>query len=173
MYFCYEEKSMHDPNQEWWASLPIAGVGLIIIHESPDGLLVLTLQEDKAKPQLQKEAGSRSFPMETCKKGEGVHESLGRLRTEELPGMHGLEVEEDPAGVFEVVEDVWLLVWWATAKTLALPENTHDRDVSNYRWEALASLIDNYPNLRHGALGPLIARSKDERTICETYGVPS
>ena len=158
--------------EEYWSSYPIAGVGLIVVHDDPaKGPHVLTLQEERGKTELKKIKGSRSFPMETCKEGECVFESLGRLIEEELPGMRELVVEPNPAGLFEVVDGVWLLVWWATMHEPALPIIDPCMDVSDFRWEPLTALVNGYPNLRHGALEPLVARKNGQRVVRDPFAV--
>lgn len=153
---------------KWWQQT-IAGVGLIITHQSPNGTSVLTIKENEDKPKLKKKSGDRSFPMETCEIEESVQDSLTRLVTEELSGMDALHIDEEPAGLFEIMPSIWLLVWWATSEDLALPTLPLQADVSDPKWESIDSLVSQYPNLRHGALKPLQARKRNHRLVRETY----
>lgn len=149
------------------------GVGVIIT--TPNAQRVLMVTEMESKPWLGKEVGDLSFPMETCEPGELPHQARQRLLDEEVPGLElaGLSFEDNPAGIFEVVSGVFLLVYWGRVYYPVKPLPSPRGDVANPQWmtpnEACAC------KLRRGALEPLAKRIAQVRfrgiCHCESYQI--
>ena len=136
--------------------IPIAGVGLILIHNAEEAKpQVLILTELETKPWLGKHAGMQSFPMETTEGEETPDQTIERLIRQELPGIRqDIIVDHEPAGVYQVIEQVWLLVWCAQSLKGKLPENG-SAEVIEHRWFSLREAAE-ISNLRQGAREPLI-----------------
>ncbi|MEX0649741.1 MAG: hypothetical protein WD200_01980 [Candidatus Andersenbacteria bacterium] len=160
----------------WWQRYPIAGSGLIIVHDPPGKKRqVLLLEEKKEKLALGKPAGSKSFPMETRLESENSPvETLWRLLEEELAGTMtaDLEISETPRGLYQLVPGKWLLVFWATSHTGVTPTGRWDAEVSGHEWNDLAEAVE-LPTLRQGAKEALRDRRDGlQGRICDRCEVP-
>jgi 8-oxo-dGTP pyrophosphatase MutT (NUDIX family) len=149
----------------WWESTAsAAAVGIIITSRDK----VFLIQEKEEKLHLGKLAGMLSFPMETREKGESCEETLARLLQEEAPGLEKhLTVEEEPSGFYQVVRDIWLLVYWADISEPRLPMGTFHGDVQNPHWAPLSEAMNL--NLRRGAKEALFDRIERKRQIVRNH----
>jgi len=106
------------------------GVGLILIAETTGRLLIL--RELKSKPEIEKEAGMISFPLETVKNGEAKETALQRLIFEEI----GIDLQINPTffgGIFSIVQNAQTVAAYAFCEKEFKPHPT-DNDIEYFGW---------------------------------------
>ena len=155
----------------WWKEFPVAGVGLIATTTDEQ---VLLIRENEEKLHLGKVPGMVSFPMETSEPGEEPLATMARLIHEEIPGMElYLQLDLKPAGIYQVVAGIWVLVFWADSNTgPQWPWGLPHGDVDTPHWEPLDVAVTR--NLRQGAKEALLDRiARKRNVVCRRCEVPS